>query len=843
MVNKPWLTPLWLIPVLVVWFILWVGETRTLAQVAEGEPAPAASTPRPVIRPGALLQARADECLDCHDDDSFTMERDGKEVSIHVGTEPYEASPHGGLACLDCHVGFDPDEEPHKENIEPVNCASCHESTTRDFQRGHHRAELNCASCHGNVHVPAVALSGSETCLTCHKEAVTEVEASVHFGNGASPRCLDCHATHRVETADTETCLTCHGEQNFADEHLNGQDVAALLNFQQSIHAEAIACSDCHGGHRILSSDNVEARTNRNNIAATCSDCHSDVAEQFASSEHAGALKAGFEMAPTCTDCHGEHDIHQITDSEARVSRQHEVIVCLNCHLNSPEVQERMTRSEGFIAAYANSIHGRAAAEGNLEAAICSDCHGGHQAMKASNPESRVNKFNLSETCGTCHEDIQVAFEASIHGEALHKGIGDAPTCTNCHSEHAISDHTDNASPVSALNVSQEVCTPCHSSLRLSEKYGFPSDRSTSFGNSFHGLAGRFGQQNTANCTSCHGVHNILPSSDPRSQVNKANLEATCGNCHPGANINFTRGNVHIIRTADGDKILYWISTIYLIVIFVVIGLMALHNLLDWVRKLIERYHSRLAPPAPLASHPPRLFLRLSRTERVQHGLLALSFSMLVFTGFMLKFPDAWWVVALRSLVGSSLFDLRGILHRAAAIVMVGASLYHLFYLAFTVRGRQIVRDIWFSKSDLTQMRQGFLYNMGLSLDKPRFARFNYVEKSEYWALIWGTIVMSLTGFVLWFENHFMGEYSKLFVDINEVIHYYEAWLAFLSIVVWHLYYVIFNPDTYPMNLTWLTGRLTEEEMEHEHPLELERILEEEAKQEDEEEEDVHGTS
>ena len=106
---------------------------------------------------------------------------------------------------------------------------------------------------------------------------------------------------------------------------------------------------------------------------------------------------------------------------------------------------------------------------------------------------------------------------------------------------------------------------------------------------------------------------------------------------------------------------------------------------------------------------------------------------------------------------------------------------------------------------------------------------------------MWGTVVMTLTGFVLWFENYFRGEYSKLFVDINETVHYFEAWLAFLAIVVWHFYYVIFNPDVYPMNFTWLTGKMSEKEMEHEHPLELERMRTEEREGEQGQKADSRG--
>jgi cytochrome b subunit of formate dehydrogenase len=124
-------------------------------------------------------------------------------------------------------------------------------------------------------------------------------------------------------------------------------------------------------------------------------------------------------------------------------------------------------------------------------------------------------------------------------------------------------------------------------------------------------------------------------------------------------------------------------------------------------------------------------------------------------------------------------------------------------------------------------------YNLGFSRVKPLFGRFSYIEKSEYWALIWGTIVMALTGFIMWFDNTFIGIFTKLGYDVARAIHYYEAWLATLSIIIWHIYFVIFNPDVYPMNLAWLKGTITEEEMMDEHPLELQEIKRKELEEAD----------
>jgi cytochrome b subunit of formate dehydrogenase len=155
---------------------------------------------------------------------------------------------------------------------------------------------------------------------------------------------------------------------------------------------------------------------------------------------------------------------------------------------------------------------------------------------------------------------------------------------------------------------------------------------------------------------------------------------------------------------------------------------------------------------------------------------------------------------------------------------MVATSLYHLYYIFFVPRGKQLIRDLLPTIQDIRDAIGVMKYNVGLSKVSPQFGRFSYIEKSEYWALVWGTVVMALTGTILWFDNTFLGLLTKLWWDVAQTVHYYEAWLATLAIIVWHLYYVIFNPDVYPLNLAFWKGTLTEEEMEDEHPLELEEI-------------------
>jgi cytochrome b subunit of formate dehydrogenase len=155
---------------------------------------------------------------------------------------------------------------------------------------------------------------------------------------------------------------------------------------------------------------------------------------------------------------------------------------------------------------------------------------------------------------------------------------------------------------------------------------------------------------------------------------------------------------------------------------------------------------------------------------------------------------------------------------------MLSAGLWHISYLAFTKPGRSLFKDLLPRWNDLTDPWRVLRYNLGLSPDKPAFGRFSYIEKAEYWALVWGTLLMGLTGAILWFDNTSIDWFTKLGFDAARTVHFYEAVLATLAIIVWHLYFVIFNPDVYPMNLAWLTGRMSEREMIEEHPLQLEEM-------------------
>jgi cytochrome b subunit of formate dehydrogenase len=162
--------------------------------------------------------------------------------------------------------------------------------------------------------------------------------------------------------------------------------------------------------------------------------------------------------------------------------------------------------------------------------------------------------------------------------------------------------------------------------------------------------------------------------------------------------------------------------------------------------------------------------------------------------------------------------EVRSLIHRIAGTVLIFVSLYHVFYLASKRSGRQMFLDMMPVPKDATDVVTNLRYYFGLGGKPARFARFTYGEKMEYWALVWGTFVMATTGLMLWFKVGFGNLVPRWWLDVATAIHFYEAILATLAILVWHLYQVIFDPDIYPMNWAWYDGKMSVEDYSHEHP-------------------------
>lgn len=578
----------------------------------------------------------------------------------------------------------------------------------------------------------------------------------------------------------TDECLACHDQIDGA-------------KFKASVHGSLFECSGCHTDIKSAPHETTPQKPK-------CESCHPEEVAAWANSQHAQGVKEGIGGAQ-CVSCHGSvHEILPSADPQSRTYHTNIPKTCGSCH-GQKFVMEKAGLSTQMFSSYQGSVHGRAVAKGSLKAAVCTDCHDFHAVFSPNNPQSAIFKFNVPRTCGKCHNNIAAQYSSSVHGKALQHGNWNSPVCTDCHGIHAIKSHIDPTSPVAAGQVAMTTCARCHDGVRLTQEFGVPGGRVSSYQSSYHGLARRLGSAVAANCASCHGVHDILPSSDPRAATNHTNLQKTCGKCHKGATAKFAMGRIHLSQGERVDTQSMAVTTIrqiYLLLIFGTIGFMIVHNTIIWLRKTLA--HRRRAG---------RSVTRMTLNVRLQHGALALSFVMLVLTGFALAYPDslfAW-------LFGSSEAPRR-IIHRISAIVMLALGGYHVCYMLFTRDGRQGLRDFWFRVKDARDLFDVLRYNSGLSKKKPEMGRFTYGEKLEYWAVVWGTIVMGITGLMIWANVATATWLPRWWIDIATTIHLYEAILATLAIIVWHLYAVIFDPDSYPMNWAWFDGKVSEEEHE-----------------------------
>lgn len=606
----------------------------------------------------------------------------------------------------------------------------------------------------------------------------------------------------RAEEEEPASCLACHAAGASKEGAPEGRRVDPAL-FLEGVHSKS--CVQCHEDMEEVPHAKKKADP------VNCSNCHEKEVEKFQATPHGKLPASGAGKGPACASCHPPHSVLPVTDPRSSLHKKNLPATCGQCH--GGEQKDGGARIPKTVADYAKSVHGVEVLEkSDFKAAGCTDCHPVHEMRYGSDPASKTFKPNVPKLCGTCHQEIAKEYEASVHGTALAHGKMGAPACTDCHSEHSIAKPTDADSTVAKSHVSQ-TCANCHAAERIVRKYGIAADRVATYNDSYHGLADAGGSSAAANCASCHGFHDVLPSSDPKSRINKANLLNTCSRCHEGATAGFVEGRVHAAPDAEKEKAAYWVQLVYWFLIPLTVGGMMAHNAVIFLKYVRDKYRAQKASTQ---------YQRFTKAEVVQHSGLAISFILLGVTGFALTYPKASWVQALAALGMTE--ERRAFLHRGAAVVFAMTVVLHLVYSAATRHGRYGLARMVPGIQDLRDAGRNMAWHLGLTKERPRFDRFDYTMKVEYWALVWGGFVMLLTGAMLWFKVEATHVVPRWMVYVAERVHFYEAILAVSAIIVWHFFFVIFHPAEYPMSLTWMTGRVTEHEMHHAHPLELERL-------------------
>lgn len=489
--------------------------------------------------PFAFAQTAAD-CLVCHGEKDFTTERNGRTISLHVAEKPFAASVHAAVDCVGCHAdlaGMDGGHDTPKK----VDCGSCHDSETKQHAASLHGRAMkrgdalapNCLACHGDKHAirgtkdatsPVAPLNVPFTCGKCHKEGT------------AVMRQRNIHADHILE------------------------------NYSESIHGEGLLrkglivaanCSSCHTAHNIRSHNDPSSSIARGNIAKTCTRCHAMIENVHRKIIKGELWEKEAHVLPACVDCHQPHKVRKVFYAQGMADAD-----CLRCHENA-----KLTAKDGH-SVFVDAKQHQASRHARIS---CAQCHSGVNVSL----ERPCASIKIQVDCGACHTAVAQQYVQSRHGKLLIKGDTNAPSCKECHGTHGILGRSNSSSPTFPTNV-PKLCGRCHrEGEKAAVRYKGPQHNIVeSYTDSIHGKGLlKSGLTVTATCTGCHSAHMILPRTDPKSTVNRANVPATCGNCHHGIQEEFEKSihhtmlgktkqelpvcidchNTHTIRRADAD--------------------------------------------------------------------------------------------------------------------------------------------------------------------------------------------------------------------------------------------------------------------------------------------------
>lgn len=714
-------------------------------------------------------------CMDCHENVI--------QKSVH-----FQA-----IDCQGCHQDvIDESHVDNKDKIKKVECQNCHDGQLASMKNDIHRRlkskvknPPDCKKCHGthDVKKPPVenALKVKEICSKCHTSGIG-LKSNYHSISTAKNQCLACH-----------------------------KNVDVKLTLPSSVHKD-LQCADCHN----FVANNLANHPKNLKVTqkADCYICHGEIAKEHRESIHGISLDEGIDEAAKCWDCHGSHDIKHVKHESSKVHPKNLANTCGTCHDNKELMKKYDVAIPNPGHNFANSVHGKLVLNGRLDAATCSVCHGVHNIKNKVQDGSTISTFNIPTLCGKCHEKESGEYQKSIHWIRAKKGFRESPVCDDCHSEHSIEAVTTMQQRTEAKKIQEKTCLICHENPRIAERFGKSGTQAKQYHDSYHGLAVLRGDKDAAMCVDCHSVHKILPQDHPESSVNQNNVTATCRKCHADATETFSKSYSHKTEDKTASKIEDVVANIYFWLIVSVIGGMILHNFIIFVyeiRKKKRHLENEITIP------------RFTQNEVYQHYLLLISFLTLSITGFALKYSQSWWAEMLYTFGMSE--TVRQNIHRGAAVVMIVTGLYHLWYLIFTPRGRDVLVNLIPKYSDVVEARENIMYYLHLSEKKPQFDKYDYTEKAEYWALIWGTLIMGVTGFILWFPT-IVGDWAPVWlIKVSELIHFYEAILATLAIIVWHWFFVIFHPNEYPMSVTWIDGKMSLHNYRHHHEKHFRRVV------------------
>ncbi len=628
-----------------------------------------------VVAHRAQAQENGD-CLACHSDKTLTGKRGSKTISVYVDEKKFAGSIHATLTCISCHKDLEGKELPHNEDLQPVDCGICHDTEAAQHAKSLHGQAIargdplapRCKDCHGthdilprsnplsataplqipglcgkchregapvqrqrsipqdsiiqnyseSIHGQGLLLKGlivAPSCISCHSSHSilphTDPKSTIARNNIATtctkchaqielvhrkiirgelwekqahvlPACVDCHQPHKIRKvfysqgmADKD-CLRCHERKDVRSSKDGRSLTVNTSELTHSKHA-TVACSQCHSevnASHLRPCDVISKRVD-------CSACHAEIGAMFDKSIH-GVLDSKKDAnAPTCKECHGTHGVLGRTNPKSMTFPTNVPGLCARCHREGEKAAVRYTGSEhDIIKHYTESIHGKGLMQSGLTVtAMCTSCHTAHNVRPKTDTLSSVNRANVPATCGQCHHGIEGQFEASVHSPLVTHTDKALPVCFDCHSAHTIR-RTDQTG--FKLEIMDQ-CGRCHEEI------------AKTYFDTYHGKVSRLGYTKTAKCYDCHGAHDILPVTDPRSHVSRQNVVETCQKCHTGATRRFAGYLTHATHH-DPKKYPYlfwtfWGMTSLLVGTFLMGGI---HTLL-WLPRALQLKKKRKA--------------------------------------------------------------------------------------------------------------------------------------------------------------------------------------------------------------------------------------------------------
>lgn len=460
------------------------------------------------------------ECLFCHGEKDFSVEKDGKPRSLFVDKDSFSQSLHGSLGCTGCHS--DITEVPHDANPpKKVNCGQCHEDQQKRYD----------ASQHGK---------------------------KMAENDPLAPACSHCHGKHDIAPADDPkssinpihipgTCGQCHAGNAPVAQSRNIPETDIIAKYSESIHGEGLlkkglvvtaVCTSCHTAHDVQPHTNPESTISREKVTATCRKCHVLIEEVHRKVINGELWEKEPSKIPVCVDCHQPHEARKVFYDEGVSDND-----CLTCH------EKTIQGANKEIAAVDKNSLMASTHKKNR----CSQCHTGADPSHARPCDTLKPKVD----CSACHQTQVEMYNKSIHGKLVAQGDADAPECLDCHSGHGNLSKTDPNSPTFVKNV-PALCGKCHQPDGKAAKrmHSSQTDIVNNYTNSIHGKGLlESGLLVAATCTSCHTSHMELPAADPESSVNPKNMPDTCGKCHEGVEKAFVQ-SVHSSEvTKTGEKL------------------------------------------------------------------------------------------------------------------------------------------------------------------------------------------------------------------------------------------------------------------------------------------------